>query len=280
MKYGFRTFCVLFLALLMQACTFAVKESMFVRQDETVQPLNESVLAEIRGMREGLEVERISVTRPDGTVAHGLWLHQPGAEKVLLYFGGNAMRIADSYRVLPHLLALETDVVWLDHRGMGASSGEADLASLLRDGLHSFDYVAARTGRPVVLHGLSLGSFIAGHVAIRRPAAGLILEASATNATDWASMLTPWYAKPFVTLDIDPKLQNAGNEGIVQQYRGPLFILVGEDDETTPVELNRGLYEQAVSTDRQFFVAENKGHGGALVNEEAKRRLRAFIRDL
>lgn len=280
MKSGCRVISILVLALLAQACTFAVKESMFIMHDEQAQPLDEAVLTEIRGMRKGLQVERLSLTRPDGAVAHGLWLHQPGAEHVLIYFGGNAMRIAGSYRVLRHLLALGTDVVWLDHRGLGASTGEADLASLLRDGLHTYDYVAARTDRPVVLHGLSLGSFIAGHVAVNRPAAGLILEASATNAADWARMLTPWYAKPFVTLDIEPKLQGAGNASVVQRYPGPLFILVGEDDETTPVALNRALYEQAVSAEKHFFVAENRGHGGALAAGEAKRRLRDFIRSL
>jgi len=235
---------------------------------------------EIRAMTHGLEVEPLGLSRSDNALARGLWLRQPASEKVVIYFGGNAMRIADSYRILEHLLALDSDVVWLDHRGLGASSGQADMEGLMRDGLETFDHVAESTDKPVVLYGLSLGSFIAGYVAVNRPAAGLILEASATTAEDWARALTPWYATPFVRLDIQRELVDAGNEQIVQRYTGPLFILVGEDDETTPVALSRALYDMAASGHKTLYIAPDKGHGNALTEPVAKRKLKRFVESL
>jgi len=280
MKLATRATALILLLTLAQACTVEVKESDIILSDEEMRRIGEEQIAEIRQMGEGVEIEQIEVLRSDAVEARGLWLSQPGSETVLVYFGGNSMRIAEHYRVLEHLLAFGTDLVWLDHRGLGASAGEPELRALRRDGLETFDYVAGRTDKPMVLYGFSLGSFIAGHVAVRRPVAGLILEASATSAEEWMKALTPWYAKPFVRVDIEPSLAGAGNDRIVRRYEGDLFILVGEDDRTTPVELSRALYEASESINKRLHVASGRKHGNAITESAAKAEIRSFLQAL
>jgi pimeloyl-ACP methyl ester carboxylesterase len=78
-----------------------------------------------------------------------------------------------------------------DYRGSGRSSGVPTIAALKADALQVFDQVNARYPGRVVLHGQSLGSFVAAYVAQQRPAArGMVLESTTTNVRDWGNVRT------------------------------------------------------------------------------------------
>ena len=69
---------------------------------------------------------------------------------------------------MPELLSLNTDIVWLDHRGTGSSEGIPNMKNLFSDGLETFDYVKANSDKKIIIHGMSLGSFIAGNIATNK----------------------------------------------------------------------------------------------------------------
>lgn len=268
----------LLLILFTQSCAVSIKESSFILHDEKVSSLNKEQLLAIDQMKSGVSTSHLTITHQDNVNTHGLWIKQKDSTAIIIYFSGNSMRINETYqKILPELLTLNSDIVWLDHRGLGVSEGEATLENLLQDGLDTFEYVASKSDKKIILHGLSLGSFVAGNIAINKEASALILEASATNASDWVDEIMPWYAKMFTRISIDEKFNIAGNENVVQQYKKPLFILVGENDEVTPVILNQKLFDLSISQNKEFFIAKNARHGNALLNKDAKAALKSFI---
>jgi len=271
----------LILMCTIQSCAIKVSEKNIILVDEQLLLLGEEDLLKIGNIRPNLTIQSLTLPRTDGNKAKGLWIKQPDSNAVIIYFSGNSMRIKEQYaEFLPHLLALNTDVVWLDHRGIGSSEGEPTMENLLSDGIATYNYVLQNTNKKVILHGLSLGSFIAGKIAQHENVKGLILEASATNANDWINGMIPWYAEPIYSINIEEQLKTAGNESVVQVYANPLFVLVGEEDEVTPAELSKKLYELSISKNKNIYIAKGLKHGNALKSEETKTLLRQFIQTI
>ena len=268
----------LMVALLLQGCAVNVKEANVISQDETPMMITQSDLEWMKAFKFGLTVEPLNIQRKDGETAQGVWIRQPGSKTVLVYFGGNQARIKQDYqRFLPELLKLNTDLVWVDHRGKGASTGKATVTALMSDGLQTFDIIKAKTDKKIALHGMSLGSFVAGYIAANRAVDGLVLEASATTTDEWVDSLMPWYAKMVTDVTIENSLKSAGNSQAVQTYRGPLYLVVGEDDEVTPPHLSQKLFEQSHSTDKQILVVAGRRHGDVLLDSQVKQKLGAFF---
>jgi len=269
---------ILFLIIAVQSCAINVSEKNIILQDDKLSLLSEQDITKIGALKGDIKVEPLSLTRSDNTKAKGLWIKQKNSDAVIIYFSGNSMRIKKHYETfLPQLLALNTDIVWLDHRGIGGSEGQPTMENLSSDGLETFNFVTKQTNKKIIIHGLSLGSFIAGNIAINEKIDGLILEASATNTNDWINGLVPWYAKIFYSINVIEKLRGAGNEKIVQQYSGPLFVFVGEEDKVTPALLSQKLYDKSISLNKKLHIAKKLKHGNALKSEEVKGLLREFI---
>lgn len=128
----------------------------------------------------------------------------------------------------------------VDHRGYGRSEGAPSQAKLEADGVAAFDWLTGKVGvapEQVVIHGQSLGSFIAGRVAVDRPAGGVVLESSATTTEDWVAESHRGIKHMLVRADIDPALLGRGNLANMAPIEEPLLILVGAADRTIPPRL-------------------------------------------
>jgi fermentation-respiration switch protein FrsA (DUF1100 family) len=226
---------------------------------------------------------RLDVTTPDGIRLYAILLRQPNARATILYFGGNGYTIG---RYGPWSAAiferLGVNLVLVDHRGFGQSQGVPSAAKIEEDGLAVFDHVAALPdigARPILVHGQSLGSFIAGHVAARRPTSGVILESSVTTTEDWAKSATPGAAKPFLKVRISEELRGRGNLANVRLIDEPLLLLVGAKDGTTPPALSQALY--AVSplppADKTLAIIANANHVNVMTYPETITAYRRFL---
>jgi len=103
----------------------------------------------------------------------------------VLYFGGNAFVLSKQYEAVLSIYEEQSvDFVMFDYRGYGGSTGTATLDAILGDGLLIYDRVRAMpsiAGKPIVVHGQSLGSFVSGNIANQRTLSALVLESSATT---------------------------------------------------------------------------------------------------
>jgi len=226
---------------------------------------------------------RLEVTTPDGIRLYALLLRQPDARATIIYFGGNGYTIG---RYGPWSAAiferLGVNLVLVDHRGFGQSQGVPSAAKIEEDGLAVFDHVAALSdigARPILVHGQSLGSFIAGHVAAHRPTAGVVLESSVTTTEDWARSATPGAAKPFLKVRISEELRGRGNLANVRLIDESLLLLVGAMDGTTPPALSQALYAASqLPPDRKTLeIIPRANHVNVMTYPEAVAAYRNFL---
>lgn len=229
--------------------------------------------------------EPLDIVAADGVHLRGGLLTRPGATHTVVFYGGNIATAARTgLRRAKELAPLNVNIALVDYRGYGGSDmGAMSAASFLDDGLRVFDHLAARRdiGR-LVVHGHSMGSLIAGHVAANRATAGAVLESSATTTEAFAERQVPWYGKPFVRVDISPALRAQGNLQQMSRIEEPLMIIVGAQDPDTPPAFSRALYEaSSLPADRrQLVIVNGAEHSDVFTRPQAVEAYRGFLDSL
>ena len=266
---------ILSLTLVLAGCgTMQIGEGNFIRPD------SKSGVAPAARLDFGTSASEDAIATPDGAQLRGITLHQPGTKAAVLYFGGNAFHIDPHGRaLLPLLASCGLDVAVFDYRGYGRSSGVPDVATMSADALRIYDHVLAQHPAGVIVHGQSLGSFMAAHVARERAPRGVVLEATATTVQDWADANVPWYARPFIDIEVAPSLRGVDNVAAMGNYQGTTLVLAGERDKVTPLALGRKVYEAVPGTRKRWFVAEGAGHNDIISHPAVAPGYCAFLKD-
>ena len=270
------------LAVLLAGCTAEVRESDLMRPLRGGALTAEAVVAAAPAY--SLAEHRIPGAA--GNRLYAVHLRQPGARTTILYFGGNGYVVGRYGAWSASVFApLGVDLILVDHRGYGLSEGSPSAAAVEEDGLAAFDYARRLVGPGgrIVVHGHSLGSFIAGHVAANRPADGVVLESSATTTEDWVEAGTPRAAKLFIRkVDIGESLRGRGNLANMPRIEEPLLLLVGARDGTTPPRLSQGLYAASPlpAARKTLRTIAGAGHEDVMTKPETIAAYRTFLRSL
>ncbi len=199
----------------------------------------------------GLRHRDLTLQTADGERLHAWWI-EARAERVghVLLLHGNAGNIGDRVLHAGLLTAAGLDVLSVDYRGYGRSSGRPGEEGTYRDAR------AARAGlleQPgvdparVLYLGESLGGGVAVELALAHPPAGLVLLSAFTSVRDMARVHYPVLPAGAVP-DAYPSLRR------IPDLRAPLLVLHGEDDTIVPVEQGRRLYEAAPEPKRLRLV--------------------------
>ena len=164
----------------------------------------------------------------------------PGSGLTLLFFHGNAGNIShrlDSVAVF-HQLGL--DVLIVDYRGYGQSTGRPSVDGTLRDADAAWEWLRLHKGLTpdrLVVFGRSLGGGPASYLAARIKPRGLILESTFTCLHDVAKGIFPEFlVSLLLRRDYDVR-------GCLSGLRLPLLVAHSPDDEVIPYALGRELYE-------------------------------------
>ncbi|MFC5476597.1 alpha/beta hydrolase [Massilia suwonensis] len=220
----------------------------------------------------------LSVAGSDGALLHGILFEQPGARSTVLYFGGNMFHLDQhANAALPLLAACGSNVAMFDYRGYGRSSGKPTVATMQADALALFDALNARFPGRVIVHGQSLGSFMAAHVAQARPVAGTVLETTATSVEDLVHANVPWYAWPFVRIEMEDSLRQVDNRTAAARFSSAALVIAAGQDRTTPPRLGKKVFDAIPRQDKQYLLLDQAGHNGALRTEGAGAAYCGFI---
>ncbi len=142
---------------------------------------------------------RQHATPPDYTMARDEvvlrgWVVNPGADRALIYFGGNAEDTSARQSALRETLPGRTTYL-LAYRGYGASDGRPSEQDLVADGIALFTEVAHHHARVAIL-GRSLGSAVATQVSsapsVRDRVDKVILVTLFDSADSVARSHSPW----------------------------------------------------------------------------------------
>jgi pimeloyl-ACP methyl ester carboxylesterase len=223
--------------------------------------------------------EAVEVDAADGTPLRGLLVTSPQARETVFYLGGDSFMIArDGLDIAAAIAAEDANVFMLDYRGYGGSAGQPDIDALMDDAQAGLAFLRRRGAPKVVVHGMSMGSFVAAELATRAPVDGLVLESTATSVREWAERQVPWYGKWFVRIDLPPALEAQSNTRRLEHYAGPLLLLAGGQDAKTPPAMARELLRDSASACRELSEIRTARHGEALrvaPAQDAYRRLLA-----
>jgi len=208
-----------------------------------------------------LSQHRISV---DDTVQVDAWhLTQPDAETTVLFFGGNGFYLVQSLGYIRALTDFPVNVVMWDYRGYGNSGGQPTVPAFKSDALDVYRYATDSLGAEpnrLIVHGHSLGSFLATHVASERRAAGVVLENPATDVDGWVESVVPWYIRLFVSVEVDDSLRGESNVERLQEISAPLLVVGGSEDNVTTPDMARTLHGEAPMPHKELVIVDGGGH--------------------
>ena len=231
--------------------------------------------------RQGLSVASVTLFPDDSTFLRGWWLTRPDAMGTVLYLGGNGFLLTISKDILTAIYGQKVNVLAFDYRGYGESRGMPTVAGLKRDALAAYHWLVQEkkiAPEKLVLHGHSIGTFMALHVASKNPAAGLVLESPITNAKDLTGKMVPWILKPLVNFKIDAALLQDDNRIMVTGLSLPVLLITGAEDKITPSSMAKELYDKSASPEKTLRIIPRGGHNDLPLFIEYRNEIGGFYR--
>lgn len=153
----------------------------------------------------------------------------------VLFFMGNGGSLAYfTYSLDAHQSAGRT-LVAVEYRGGGGIAGKPSEAGLKADALAAYDWLAAQHDGPIAVHGFSLGTGLALHVAASRTVEAVMLDAPYTTLCE---LMTEGSYLPACYL---PGVQKWRSVDDVPAVSAPVLIQHGTADQLIPIEYGERL---------------------------------------
>lgn len=204
---------------------------------------------------------REELASDDGTVT--VWVHD-GTEgaPLVLYFMGNIGNLGTYAPMVEHHAAQGRSVVAMGYRGGGSVPGEPTETRLKADALtvaDALETIVPGHG-PVIVHGYSLGTGVAVHVAAERAVDGLILSAPYARMCE---LMVPRSWLPACQLPGVQKWQSLLDAARVTE---PSLVLHGVEDHLIPLRHGERMVAalRAAGADARFAPIPGAGHNDLL----------------
>lgn len=263
---------LLVLALLFSSCTvIEVKEQDLFDAKRTIRLGTFDKLP--------YSVKEFDLFTEDSISLQAWFIDNPEAEKTVLYFGGNGFLIETSYHIILSVVDQGVDLLVFNYRGYGMNKGEPGIDGVKKDGLAAYDYLVQDqniSSDRIILHGHSLGSFVAAYTANHRRSNALVLESPITDFEHWTDSALPWFLKPFLRFEPDSALLQNSNLTEIKKVNVPILIVSGKKDFITPPQLSQELYKTALTDEKEILLIEEGNHNNLPRLKVYKDRLRKF----
>lgn len=224
--------------------------------------------------RAEMDYETVRLDTEDGETLHGWWIPSddvsretsPGAvaDQTLLFFHGNAGNISGRLESVKQFHDLGLNVLIVDYRGYGQSTGSPSEEGIYRDAKAMWQHLIDDRGidpARIVLFGRSMGGGPATWLTVRTSPGAVILESVFTNVPDIGAHHYPFLpVRTLATNQFD-------NETRVAEIEAPKLFIHGRGDRIVPFELGRAVYEAAAEP-KQFLEIEGGHNDGFLVSAE------------
>ena len=205
-------------------------------------------------------VEELFLKTSDGERINGFFFSARGEPKAtILFFHGNAGNMTHRFQWCQKLCKLQLNILAIDYRGYGKSSGEPSEVGLYKDGVSAYDYLVETRGikpQTIVLYGKSLGGGPATELATTKMCGGLILQSTFTSIGDMAATILP-----LIPLGLLLKTKFDTNRKLFH-CTVPVLVLHSEDDELIPVWMAKKNGQTAPKAKTKLFVGAD--HNGLI----------------
>jgi uncharacterized protein len=201
------------------------------------------------------EVETIQITVGKNTVLYG-WLVKKDMNGLptVFYFGGNAEEV--SLNLEDYAAKVSANVVLVNYRGYGLSTGSPAEDHLKSDALAIYDHMADRFDLDparCIAWGRSLGSSMAAFLALERGLGRLILTCPFDSIQAVAGAYYPSWLVNLVLEDRHRTIDFA------HRITSPTLVLVAADDEVIAFRHTQKLYD-SLTCPKQLIPIHGAGH--------------------
>ena len=199
----------------------------------------------------------------DGETLHAWWFKHADPRAQILYWHGNGGNLSLWMPVFVDLHKRGFDVLAVDYRGYGASTGKPSERGVYADGEAAVEYFAAKLQRkdaPTIYWGRSLGCAVASYTAVKNPPSGLVLE---SPFPDVAFLFTNNPVMRFLSLFSSYRFATAEH---LQRYSGPLLVLHGDADSIIPFAAGQQVFDGAPTKAKTFAVLPGADHNDVYGN--------------
>lgn len=204
--------------------------------------------------------EEMNFEMKDKESINGLLFKADSSKGIIYYLHGNGGSLSGWGEFAATYTNLGYDVLMIDYRGYGKSSGKINnLEQLFNDNQIIYDILKEQYGEDkMILLGYSLGTGLASKLASENHPKLLILQA-------------PYYSIKFVMNERLPFIPsfilkyNINTSEYLKKAKMPVIIFHGLEDETIPYKNALKLQSEFKTTDTLISI-ENLGHAGMTEN--------------
>ena len=209
----------------------------------------------------GWTYQDLDLSAADGARLHAWFLPAAApARATVLFLHGNAGNISHRFDKLAVLRALGVDILIVDYRGYGGSTGRPSEAGTYLDADAAYTWLGKERQvdpQRIVLYGESLGAAIAVDLAAREPVGGLVLESVFSSGVDVATEMFPFLP---VRLLLRNRYESSAK---IDRVRAPLLIVHSREDEFFSWHHPQRLFDAANAPKR--LVELHGGHNDAFL---------------
>lgn len=147
------------------------------------------------------------------------------------------------------------NVLIIDYRGFGESTGTPSENGLYIDAMAAFDYLSVVKGVPnnrIIIHGWSLGSGVASKLASEVKCKALILEGAFTSVPAVGERLYPFIPARLISKN------KFDTESRIDKINCGVLFLHAYDDQQIPYDMSETLYAKA--NEPKAFIKLKGGH--------------------
>jgi uncharacterized protein len=206
---------------------------------------------------------------PSGEATLRIWQLHTHARDALIYFGGNAERVAAN---LPDFDKTFPDraIYLVNYRSYDGSTGRPSEAALIGDAELIYDWVANRH-RHVAVMGRSLGSGIAAALSSTRPVERLVLVTPYDTIANVAADHFWWLPVRWLINDDYDSLPR------VAKVQAPALVVIAEHDEVISRARSNALLAAIPASYRHSIVIEDATHNDLDAFVEYLRSVEEFM---
>ena len=188
----------------------------------------------------GVEFSAMSIDTRDGERLHAWLLRSPSPRARIVYFHGNGGNLSIWAPILSDIARHGYDILAVDYRGYGLSTGRPSETGLYRDADATLEQASAALAgpQPLVYWGRSLGTAVAAYAATRRQPDAIILESGFPDAR--AIVRT----SPVLALLALFSTYRFDTAGFLERVQAPALVIHGDADRVIPFALGRALFDR------------------------------------
>ena len=205
-----------------------------------------------------------------GEVDIKVWILNPGKEKALIYFGGNAENVAYNIDNFRRLFSDHT-VYLVNYRGYGGSSGYPHEKGFYSDALLVYEHFK-REHTSFSVMGRSIGAAVATYLAEKCDVDKLILVTPFDSAVNVGKKIYWFFPIGFI---LKERLDSVERAAVITSAT---LVIVAANDRIIPKENTYNLIKSFSKIDVKVATFSNTGHNTVHHHPDYNKAISAFMK--